>query len=126
MSEARALDLRVTSGAGGGATVVQAVGDLDLASSGGLQTALQSSLANGMVVLDASGIGFCDSAGVKAILRANHDAGRLGTVLRLAAPSEALVRMMELIGLFAVLDVFPDVPAALAASPSPAGGGPSR
>jgi anti-sigma B factor antagonist len=115
MSDARALDLHITISANRGATIVQAVGELDLASAERLQTALQSSLSNGVVVLDASGIAFCDSAGIKAILRANHDARELGTALRLAAPSDSLTQVMELVGLFTVLDVFPDVPAALAA-----------
>ncbi|MBS2965347.1 STAS domain-containing protein [Actinocrinis puniceicyclus] len=114
MAEARrALDVRVREAAREDTTVVEAVGELDFTSTNRLRAVLLPLVGHGTVVLDAAGITFCDSAGLLAILQANRDARAQGAIFRLAAPSAPLVRVMELAGALAVIEVYPDAVAAL-------------
>ena len=114
MAEARPLDVRVQHGARDGTTVVQAAGELDFTSINRLRAVLLPLVARGTVVLEATEVTFCDSAGLLAILQANRDARAQGAVFRLAAPSAPLIRVIELAGALGVLEVFPDTEAALA------------
>ncbi len=113
MAEARPLDVRVHHAFPGEATVVEAVGELDFTSINRLRAVLLPLVARGTVVLDAAGVTFCDSAGLLAILQANRDARAQGGRLRLAAPSTPLVRVMDLAGALAVVDVYADARAAV-------------
>jgi anti-sigma B factor antagonist len=124
MAEARALKLHITHDTDNAVTVVHAAGDLDLTSGPRLHAALQPTAAE-TVILDAAEVTFCDSAGLKAILQTNHESRARGTVLRIAAVSEPLARVLQLAGAFKALEVFPDVPAALAAQPSRKNGHPA-
>jgi anti-anti-sigma factor len=63
------------------------------------------------VVLDAEGIDFADSTFLNVLLRFHH-----GTDLRLAAPSSAVRRLLEITGADAVLNIYPDVRAAQAST----------
>ena len=74
MAEARPLDVRVQHGARDGTTVVQAAGELDFTSINRLRAVLLPLVARGTVVLEATEVTFCDSAGLLAILQANRDA----------------------------------------------------
>jgi anti-anti-sigma factor len=114
MAEARPLDVRVQRGARDDTTVVQAAGELDFTSINRLRAVLLPLVARGTVVLEATEVTFCDSAGLLAILQANRDARAQGAVFRLAAPSAPLIRVIELAGALGVLEVFPDTEAALA------------
>ena len=113
MAQARPLDVRVQHGMRDGATVVRAAGELDFTSINRLQAVLQPLVARGTVILEATEVTFCDSAGLLAILQANRDARARGAVFRLAAPSAPLSRVIELAGALNVLEVFPDTEAAL-------------
>lgn len=114
MAQPRPLHVQVLPGQDGGATVVQAAGDLDFTSIDTLRAVLLPLVAKGRVVLDAAGVTFCDSAGLHAILQARRDARANGMVFRIAAPSEPLLRVIELAGALPMLAVFPDTAAALA------------
>jgi len=114
MVQPRPLQVQVLPGPDGGATVVQAVGDLDFTSINRLRAVLLPLVAKGTVVLDAAGVSFCDSAGLHAILQAHRDARAHGTAFRVAAPPGPLTRVMELSGALQLLTVFPDAQAALA------------
>jgi len=113
MAQPRPLQVQVLPGPDGGATVVQAEGDLDFTSITRLRAVLLPLVAQGRVVLDAAGVTFCDSAGLHAILQAHRDARANGTVFRVAAPPGPLTRVMELSGALQLLAVFPDTRAAL-------------
>jgi anti-anti-sigma factor len=114
VAEARPLDVRITAG-GGGPSTVTANGELDLTSVDRLRAVLLPLVVGGTAVLDAAGISFCDSAGLLAILLANRRAREQGGTLRIAAPSDALLRVIELAGALEVLSVFPDTGSALSA-----------
>ncbi|MCJ0869765.1 STAS domain-containing protein [Streptomyces sp. AP-93] len=50
------------------------------------------------IVVDLSGLTFCDSAGLNLLLRARLQAVESGHSLRLAAPSAQMLRLLEITG----------------------------
>jgi anti-anti-sigma factor len=65
------------------------------------------------VVVDVSGLDFCDSMGVGVLVTAHGRAGERGGWVRLAAPSGFLRRLFATLGLSDYLPMFPDVAEAL-------------
>jgi anti-anti-sigma factor len=66
------------------------------------------------VVLDATGLEFLDSSGLRVLLRGARLAEGGGTAFRLAAPNPAVRRVLELAGAERTLDVRPSLSEALA------------
>jgi anti-sigma B factor antagonist len=95
------------------AVVVEAVGELDLATSARLRSALRGVLGIRTVVLDAADIGFCDIAGLRTLIEAQRLAEAAGCSFRLAAPSEAVLRVLELTDTFALFELYFDIESAL-------------
>jgi anti-anti-sigma factor len=96
-------------------TVVTAVGDVDLSTVEALRRSLLGSLKDGDVILDASGITFCSSTGVSALAEADRVARAAGYALRVAAPPEAVIQVLDLAGFQDIIRVYPDVETALSA-----------
>ena len=76
-------------------------GDLDM---GSAETAFDFvgdfvDRGHGPVVVDLSGVRFCDSHGLRALIRMRDYAERSGSALQLAAPSESLLKVMRISGL---------------------------
>ncbi|MGN2638060.1 STAS domain-containing protein [Nocardia takedensis] len=97
------------------ASVVTAVGEVDLFSAPRLRAALDDALAArpSLLVLDLSGVEFFDSSGLEVLLQVR---GELGDVsLRLVA-SPAVRRPLRVTGLNRVFAVHDDLSAALADS----------
>lgn len=90
-------------------TVVSVFGDLDLSGAELLEAPLLGALADSAVVLDLSGCEFCDSSGIRTLLRA----ASAGPSFRIAAAGPETVRVLELTGLLTVLNLYPDVETAL-------------
>jgi anti-anti-sigma factor len=67
------------------------------------------------VVVDVSGIDFCDSVGLRSFVTGHDRARAAGGWLRLAAPGGPLLALLEGAGLTSRLDVHPTVADALAA-----------
>jgi anti-anti-sigma factor len=65
------------------------------------------------VVVDVSGLDFCDSMGVGVLVTAHGRALDRGGWVRLAAPSRFLRRLFDMLGLTDYLAIFPDVESAL-------------
>jgi anti-sigma B factor antagonist len=65
------------------------------------------------VVVDVSGLDFCDSMGVGVLVTAHGRAMERGGWVRLAAPSGFLRRLFATLGLTDYLALFPDVESAL-------------
>jgi len=65
------------------------------------------------VVVDVSGLDFCDSMGVGVLVTAHGRAMERGGWVRLAAPSGFLRRLFATLGLTDYLAIFPDVESAL-------------
>ncbi|MFJ7270435.1 STAS domain-containing protein [Streptomyces sp. NPDC099050] len=87
------------------------VGEIDMDTAPALRIALSGALTHASparpVVVDCSRLTFCDSTGLNALLNARHSAQATGTVIRLAAPSDQLTRLLEMTG---TLSLFPTDP----------------
>jgi len=85
----------------GTTAIVELSGELDLHSSPQLSAAVDDLLAEGpsVVEIDAGGLSFADSAGLRALLVAHGDAGQRGVTLRLSRVSDQLDRLLEMTGL---------------------------
>ena len=89
---------------GGPAVTVTVAGDVDLAAADTLWSVLDEYVRPGaQVVVDCSRVAFLDSMGLRTLIRAQHKAGSAGARLTLAAPSEAVLRVLQLAG---VSDLF--------------------
>lgn len=82
--------------------VVRVGGDMDLGHAGELRKTLAAALAQAPegaeIVVDLRNSSFCDSTGLNTLLDARRQGARTGHVLRLAAPSHQLLRLLELSG----------------------------
>jgi anti-sigma B factor antagonist len=95
--------------------VVTIRGNLDIDSGTTLTTTLDQVLDRPAprVVVDLSGIEFCDSTGLSALVVGHNRAAADGGWLRLAAPGEFLERLLGTVGLTSRLAVYPTVGDAL-------------
>lgn len=108
-------------------TVVKLQGALDVAAAPALRERLIGLLHPGtrLLVLDLSRVSFCDSAGLAVLIGAQRRARVLGIVMRLAAPSVPVAKLLRFTGLDRSLTICPDLRGALAverhepANPSP-------
>ena len=71
------------------------------------------------IVIDLSGVTFCDASGLAVLVAVSRRAGLLGGVLRLAAPAPLTATVLRLTGLESRFEMFPTVPEALAHRPVP-------
>lgn len=106
------LSLRICHGRSE-ATVIEASGEIDLASAPRLRGELLAAVACGTAVLDTADVAFCDGSGVRALMEAECSARDHGAAFRLAGPSEAIARVLEIAGLIDAFEIFPDVETAL-------------
>ena len=93
--------------------VIEAVGEIDLGSVPELRRALLEGLEQGPVVLDAAYVAFCDSLGLRSLVEARRGAHERGVSFRLAGPSPAVIRVLELAGALEMFEIFPDLETAL-------------
>jgi len=111
------MDMQVSVvGQPGEAVVVMVRGNLDLDSASVLTTTLDQVLTVPVprVVVDLSGIAFCDSTGLSAFVVGHNRAAALGGWLRLAGPNAFLGQLLETVGLTPRLLIYGDVADALA------------
>lgn len=103
--------------------VVRPAGTLDRRTAPDLEAALQAltGQGHGRIVLDLSGVGEMSSAGLRVIISAAKllRSERIGGDLRLAAPSERVVQVLELAGLLPVLKVYTSGEQAIASFDEP-------
>ena len=87
-------------------TVLRVVGDLDLATEAMLRAPLVEAAESGRrVVVDASGLGFVDSTGLRTLLIGRKHCEAAGSSLVLQDPSPGLRRLVEVAGLSDLLAV---------------------
>jgi anti-sigma B factor antagonist len=67
-----------------------------------------------LLIADLTGTTFCDSAGVRALLRAFRRASANDSGMRLVVSTPAVRRVFEITGVDRLLDIYPSVSAALA------------
>ncbi len=96
--------------------VVTVRGSLDVDSATVLSTTLDQVLdrPGPRIVVDLSGVEFCDSTGLGAFVTGHNRAHRAGGWVRLAAPGEWMTRLLDTVGLSARIGVYPTVADALA------------
>ena len=104
----RDAPLTVTSEVEDGVGVVRAAGELDLATASQLARAI-SAAAGGRsprVLVDLTAVGFCDSAGLRALLGAAREVeARAGRLVVAVEPGGPVDRLLELTGLREFLHV---------------------
>lgn len=100
----------------GTAILVTMDGHLTVATLDELRSALAAALADGgiTVVLDCRRTEYIDTAGLAALVRLAQDLERGGGTVRLASLNEDLRALVELARAASVLQLFPDIDAALA------------
>ncbi|MDF3301519.1 STAS domain-containing protein [Streptomyces tropicalis] len=108
----RLLITRTT--AGDGICVVTLRGEVDLDGSVHLREALLACLQSADTVVDFGGVTFMDSSGINALITAHRAAVELGARLRIAAPREAVQRVLHLVGVDTLVPCFPTLEQALA------------
>lgn len=87
-------------------TVVRAVGEIDSSSAPALRAELAAVLeaAPAEIVLDLCGISFLDSAGLSVLAAAHRRAAAEGVRLRVLVSGRAVVRPLQITGLWQLLD----------------------
>ena len=90
-------------------------GHLDVDSAAVLTTTLDQVLDRPQprIVVDLSGVEFCDSTGLGAFVVGQNRAGTAGGWIRLAAPSEWMSQLLDTVGLSGRIGVYPSVADAL-------------
>ena len=96
--------------------VVTVRGQLDIDSAAVLTTTLDQVLGRPVprIVVDLSGVEFCDSTGLSAFVAGHRRATAAGGWVRLAAANPWLTQLLDTVGLSHRLDVYPEVGDALA------------
>ncbi|ETK37623.1 STAS domain-containing protein [Microbispora sp. ATCC PTA-5024] len=100
-----------------GLVLLHVAGDLDFHTAGSFRRAIEDlpeSPGPG-VVIDLSGVTYCDSTGLTMLVRAYHHTRSSGTPLVLTGPDDNLTRMLSIVGLDRLFTVFDTQEAAVAA-----------
>ncbi|MER6997527.1 STAS domain-containing protein [Streptomyces sp. NPDC000410] len=113
--------LNVEQGEQGAWTVLRIRGELDLVSSPVVRRRVHDAVAMGRrdLVLDLSGVQFCDSSGVGVLIASRRLLRSCRGRLRLILPARGAVegshvnRVLAALGVRRLFDVYPDVGAAL-------------
>jgi anti-sigma B factor antagonist len=93
-----------------GALVVAPQGELDLTGAPRLLEAVRSDGGRERVVIDLESVSFMDSSGLRALIEARRISADLGRGFALARPSDAVMRVLQLVDLtaeFELLDAPP-------------------
>ena len=106
------MELNVSSRSQGDHAVVIAAGEIDLYTAPRLHSELAAVIANSApetrIVVDMSGVEFCDSTGMNVLLSCLRQARERGGELELAAPRPAVKKILQVTGLDAVFTVNTD------------------
>ncbi|MFB6614622.1 STAS domain-containing protein [Streptomyces sp. NPDC085524] len=102
-----------------GATVLTLVGELDHDTAQPLREALGAVQAEDgeRLLVDFSGVAFCDSTGLNVLLQGRQEAERAGTTIEVVGLRRPVERMFRITGVDEIFTVHADVTAALAGRP---------
>jgi len=107
----RLVELDVSSRFHDDHTIVTIRGEIDLYTAPRLHSELAALLADGMparVVIDMSGVEFCDSTGMNVLLSCLRRARERGGELQIAAPKPAVRKILQVTGLDSVFTLVED------------------
>jgi len=105
------VELKVSTRSQGGRTVMSLGGEIDLYTAPRLHGELVTVLSGEtpvQIVVDMSGVDFCDSTGMNVLLAAHRRAREQGGDLELAAPRPAIRKILQVTGLESVFTVLDD------------------
>ena len=102
-----AAHLTVEQQGSAGDAVLVLTGEIDMATAGDLRAATDRSLqaGPGRIVLDFSGVTFCDSQGLSTLISLHREVSAAGSRLVLANVGDFMTRLLEITGLRAAFDV---------------------
>jgi len=109
------VELKVSTRSTPGYAVMAIAGEIDLYTAPRLQAEFTRLLENGpaRIVIDMSGVEFCDSTGMNVLLSALKRMRERGGQLEVAAPRPAVRKILQVTGLDSVFTVHESVPAEL-------------
>lgn len=101
-----------------GHTVIAVHGELDFATTAALRDRMATVLdvTTTPVIVDLSGISFCDASGVAMLIGAQRHAARRGLTVSLAAPRPNVSKILRITGLDRTFTIHSTVTAALPAA----------
>jgi len=84
-----------------GLTIARLEGELDIATTPALRERLLSVLSPGvrLLVIDLSGVSFCDVSGLAVLIGTQRRARARGIIVRLAAPRPQMAKLLRITGL---------------------------
>ncbi|MEU9919634.1 STAS domain-containing protein [Streptomyces sp. NPDC051001] len=102
---ARPAGLSVVSTAADGIRVLTLAGEIDRDTGQPLRQALDTSgTPHPRIVVDLSRVTFMDSTGINIFIAAHRSLTEAGGWIRLAAPTEAVLRLLQIVGVDTVID----------------------
>ena len=112
-----ALVVEVARVDGHSSRVLRLIGELDIAAKPSFEAAWSSvSAPEASVILDLSGLTFCDSSGLSLLIHAHHEARSAGGQLIMSGLNPLMERLLAVTALDSVFTVRSDVSTALAES----------
>ncbi|GII73004.1 anti-sigma factor antagonist [Sphaerisporangium melleum] len=116
-----AVELKVSTRSHAGHAILTVVGEIDLYTAPRLQAEFTRLLETGpdRVVIDMSGVEFCDSTGMNVLLSALKRMRERGGVLEVASPRPAVRKILQVTGLDSVFTVHDTIPAELLTAEHP-------
>jgi anti-sigma B factor antagonist len=96
--------------------IVPLPAEIDMANAGDVGEQLRAAFAPGVsvVIADLGSTVFCDSSGVRQLVLAHKRAVASNRELRVVIPSAGVLRTVAILGFDRVLEIYPDLAAALA------------
>lgn len=106
--------VRLLSRTTGGHTVLTVNGELDIATTAALRDRIVGALkaTTGPVIIDLSGVSFCDATGLALLVGARRRARLSGCTVVLAGPDRTVSKLLRITGLDRAFTIYPSVAAA--------------
>ncbi|WP_432177061.1 STAS domain-containing protein [Streptomyces sp. Tue6028] len=113
--EAEPARLAITSRTTGRITVLTVQGEIDHDSAGQFHQALNTGYSSSppQVVVDLSGVTFMDSTGIQALAVTHRSTQSAHGWIRIAAPNDAVLRVIQIVGLDTVVACYPTLDQAI-------------
>jgi anti-anti-sigma factor len=105
--------------------IVSLPAEIDIANAEDAGKQLCAAFAPGVtvVIADLGSTAFCDSSGARQLVLAHERAAVSNSELLVVISSAGVLRVLAILGLDRVLEIYPDLTAALATRPAPDGQG---
>jgi anti-sigma B factor antagonist len=109
------MDILLTEHPHESVVIVTLAGHLDVDTAAELQATFDDLLLRpaNRIIVDLSGLEFCDSMGLSALIVGHNQCTAQGGWVRLAAPNAFLVRVLDVVGLLGRIPAYDSVSAAL-------------